>query len=295
MVQIEGSVHVKRRPAFLLNRAGCQWCLTWVDEAQKLTAAQLQNNSNHSQQQLGSKWSPCATAIPDTASERHSLEILKVMSHQKAKAQDRQTMQEKDLSFFAVPMAKLGRCYSAGRKNSIPSILANSQCFLRQQEAAHRRSWTTTGSPCVEPCCSSMKAHSQCNKRLMRIIMQSLGCVQWKKKGVFSLELVILIISIHLTNAIPQTVHMDLSQQGEMTRPPWHSCFNPSPEMQVHGKGNGNHLLLVESLLPMPFQCWVRTGRSTALWCSWVPSGRTGSLLAVYSDGVFTLQLPWKH
>lgn len=65
MVQIEGSIHVKRRPTFLLNRAGCQWCLTCVDEAQKLTAAQLQNNLNHSPQQLVSKWSPCATAIPD--------------------------------------------------------------------------------------------------------------------------------------------------------------------------------------------------------------------------------------
>lgn len=124
MVQIEGSVRVKRTLACLLNRAGCQWCLTRVDEAQKLTAAQLQNNSNHSPQQLVSKWSPCATAIPDTASEMHSLEILKVMSCQKAKAQDGQTMQEKDLSSFVVPRTKLGRCYSAGRKNSLPSILA---------------------------------------------------------------------------------------------------------------------------------------------------------------------------
>lgn len=173
MAQIEGSVHVRRGPAFLLNRAGCQWCLTWVDEAQKLTAAQLQNNLNHSPQQLVSEWSPCATAIPDSASKRHSLEILKVMSCQKAKAQDGQTMQEKGLSSFVLPMTKLGRCYSAGRKNSLPSILAISQCFLRQQEAAHRRLWATTGSPHVEPCCSSMKAHSQCNKRLVRIIIQS--------------------------------------------------------------------------------------------------------------------------
>lgn len=102
-----------------------------VFEAQKLTAAWLQNNSNHSPQQPVSKWSPCATAIPDTASKRHSLAILKVMSCQKAKAQDGQTMQETDLSPSVVPMTKLGRCYSAGTKNSLPSILANSQCFLR--------------------------------------------------------------------------------------------------------------------------------------------------------------------
>lgn len=50
------------------------------------------------------------------------------------------------------------------------------------------------------------------------------------KKKVSSSELVIFIILIHLINAIQWTVHIGLSQQEEMTRAPWYSCFNPSPD-----------------------------------------------------------------
>lgn len=74
------------------------------------------------------------------------------------------------------------------------------------------------------------------------------------KKGVSSLEIVVFIILIHLVNAIQQTVHTGLSQQGKVTRPPWHSCFNDASAW-------GRHLLLVKSLLPMASKHWVRPGK----------------------------------
>lgn len=64
-----------------------------------------------------------------------------------------------------------------------------------------------------------------------------------KKKKMLSLELVIFVILIHLINAIQQTVHTGLSRerwQGHLRTPALTHHL-----MQVHGKGNGNHLLLV--------------------------------------------------
>lgn len=89
--------------------------------------------------------------------------------------------------------------------------------------------------------------------------MQILGCalLQWKKKGVSSLELVTFIILIHLINAIHQTVHTGLSQQGEMTRPPWHSCFNHHL-MQCIGKAM--EFAAGEKSPSNGLQCWVRPG-----------------------------------
>lgn len=83
-----------------------------------------------------------------------------------------------------------------------------------------------------------------------------------KKKRVSSLELVIFITLIHLINAIQQTVHTGISQQGEKTRPPWHSCFNPSLDASAWER-QWKSLLLVKrqwmSLLPVASKCWVRT------------------------------------
>lgn len=51
------------------------------------------------------------------------------------------------------------------------------------------------------------------------------------------MELAIFIILIRLINVVQQTVHIGLSKQGEMTRPPWLSCFNPSHDAGAWERG----------------------------------------------------------
>lgn len=65
-------------------------------------------------------------------------------------------------------------------------------------------------------------------------------CTMKKKQRVSSLELGIFVILIHLINAIQRTVCTGLSQQGGMTRPPWHSCFHLSPDTSAR-QGMGRH------------------------------------------------------
>lgn len=107
-----------------------------------------------------------------------------------------------------------------------------------------------------------------------------------KKKRVSSLELGIFVILLHLINAIQHTVCIGLSQQGEMTRPPWHSCFNLSSDASAclfmgkalevircwwEGSGEDGRRAVDESpskgLLSL---CWLRTqeGQSTLILLS---------------------------